>query len=109
MSESRSQARRGRRGDEPRLTMQDIARLANVPAPTVSRVLNDSPLVTGDTRERVLEVARQHGYAVNRNAQKLRQARTNTIAVMLDFGSHRHGAIGVPFIFELLAGISEAL
>lgn len=109
MNEGRSQGRRGRRGEEPRLTMQDIARLANVSAPTVSRVLNDSPLVTGDTRERVLEVARAHGYAVNRNAQKLRQARTNTVAVMLDFGSHRHGAIGDPFVFELLAGVSEAL
>lgn len=89
--------------------MHDIARLANVSTPTVSRVLNGSPLVTEETRERVLEVARAHGYAVNRNAQKLRHARTNTVAVMLDFGSHRHGAIGDPFIFELLAGVSEAL
>lgn len=92
-----------------RLTMRDIARLANVSMPTVSRVLNDSPLVTGETRTRVLEVAQAHGYAVNRNAKKLRQARTGTIAVMLDFASHRHGAIGDPFIFELLAGVSEAL
>jgi DNA-binding LacI/PurR family transcriptional regulator len=110
MDEGKARARRkSPQGGDARLTMQDIARLANVSTPTVSRVLNDSPLVTGDTRERVLEVARQHGYAVNRNAQKLRQARTNTIAVMLDFGSHRHGAIGDPFIFELLAGVSEAL
>lgn len=101
--------RKSRQGGDGRLTMQDIARLANVSTPTVSRVLNDSPLVTGDTRDRVLEVARQHGYAVNRNAQKLRQARTNTIAVMLDFRSHQHGAIGDPFVFELLAGVSEAL
>jgi len=92
-----------------RLKMQDIARLAEVSTPTVSRVLNGSPLVTEETRERVLAVARSHGYAVNRNAAKLRQARTNTIAVMLDFGSHHHGAIGDPFIFELLAGVSEAL
>lgn len=92
-----------------RPTMQDIARLANVSMPTVSRVLNDSPLVTGKTRDRVLEVARAQGYAVNRNAKKLRQARTGTVAVMLDFNSHRHGAIGDPFIFELLAGVSEAL
>lgn len=89
--------------------MQDIARLANVSMPTVSRVLNDSPLVTGETRARVLEVARAQGYAVNRNAKKLRQTRTGTIAVMLDFASHRHGSIGDPFIFELLAGVSEAL
>jgi DNA-binding LacI/PurR family transcriptional regulator len=92
-----------------RLTMQDIARLAEVSTPTVSRVLNGSPLVTEETRERVMAVARSHGYAVNRNAAKLRQARTNTVAVMLDFGSHQHGAIGDPFVFELLAGVSEAL
>ena len=71
------------------VNMGDIARLANVSKPTVSRVLNGSPLVNAETRERVLEVAREHGYAVNRNAQKLRQLRTDTIAVMLDFGSHR--------------------
>lgn len=98
-----------RRGGAARPTMHDIARLANVSTPTVSRVLNGSPLVTAETRDRVLEVARVHGYAVNRNAQKLRNSRTNTIAVMLDFGSHQHGAIGDPFIFELLAGVSEAL
>jgi DNA-binding LacI/PurR family transcriptional regulator len=98
---------RGARAARP--TMQDIARLANVSMPTVSRVLNDSPLVTEETRARVLEVARAQGYVVNRNAQKLRNARTGTVAVMLDFASHRHGAIGDPFIFELLAGVSEAL
>lgn len=99
-----------RAGSRPAaLNMSDIARLANVSKPTVSRALRGSPLVAPETRERVLEVARAHGYAVNRNAQKLRQARTDTIAVMLDFGSHRAGRIGDPFIFELLAGVSEAL
>jgi len=91
------------------LNMGDIARLANVSKPTVSRVLNNSPLVNEATRERVLRVAREHGYAINRNAQKLRQARNDTVAVVLDFGSHRAGRIADPFIFELLAGVSEAL
>lgn len=108
MAQSREPKRRKpRTGGRP--TMQDIATLAHVSMPTVSRVLSGSPLVTAETRERVLEVARAQGYAVNRNAQKLRQARTSTIAVMLDFGSHVHGAIGDPFVFELLAGVSEAL
>lgn len=89
--------------------MDDVARAANVSKPTVSRALNNSPLVNEETRERVLRVAKEHGYAVNRNAQKLRHERANTVAVVLDFGSHRHGAIGDPFIFELLAGVSEAL
>ena len=90
-------------------TMGDIARLANVSKPTVSRALSGSPLVSKEKRDHILAVAREHGYAVNRNAQRLRQSRANTVAVMLDFGSNRHGAIGDPFIFELLAGVSEAL
>ena len=91
------------------VSMADIARIANVSKPTVSRVLNGSPLVGETTREHVLAVAREHGYAVNRNAQKLRQTRTETISVVLDFGSHRGGRIADPFIFELLAGVAEAL
>ncbi len=89
--------------------MDDIARIANVSKPTVSRVLNNSPLVNAETRDRVLAAARDQGYAVNRNAQKLRNSHANAVAVVLDFASYRRGAIGDPFIFELLAGISEAL
>lgn len=91
------------------VSMADIARLADVSKPTVSRVLSGSPLVTEATREHVLKIARHHGYAINRNAQKLRQARTDTVAVVLDFGSFRGGRIADPFVFELLAGVSEAL
>jgi DNA-binding LacI/PurR family transcriptional regulator len=89
--------------------MDDIARLARVSKPTVSRALSDSPLVKQDTKDHVVSVARKHGYAVNRNAQKLRHKRTNTIAVSLDFRSHKENHISDPFIFELLAGVSEAL
>jgi DNA-binding LacI/PurR family transcriptional regulator len=91
------------------ITMDDIARLAKVSKPTVSRALSDSPLVNKDTRDHVLSVANKHGYAVNRNAQKLRHKKTNTIAVSMDFLSHRQNHISDPFMFELLAGVSEAL
>jgi len=91
------------------ITMDDIAKLARVSKPTVSRALSDSPLVKQDTKDHVVSVARQHGYAVNRNAQKLRHKRTDTVAVSLDFRSHKQNHISDPFIFELLAGVSEAL
>ncbi len=91
------------------VTMADIARLANVSKPTVSRALSNSPLVNDKTRRHVLSVAAEHGYAINRNAQKLRHKRTNTIAVSMDFRSHRENRISDPFMFELLAGVSEAL
>ncbi|TQV70806.1 LacI family transcriptional regulator [Exilibacterium tricleocarpae] len=89
--------------------MGDIAALAKVSKPTVSRALNDSPLVNPETKKHVLSIARQYGYAVNRNAQKLRHKNTDTIGVSIDFGSHRENHISDPFILELLAGVSEAL
>ena len=95
--------------DKRTITMADIAKLANVSKPTVSRALSNSPLVNEATRSHVLSVAAEHGYAVNRNAQKLRQKRTNTIAVSMDFRSHRENHIEDPFMFDLLAGVSEAL
>lgn len=91
------------------ITMDDIARLARVSKPTVSRALSNSPLVNPATKQHVLAVAKNHGYAVNRNAQKLRHKKTNTIAVSLDFLSHKRNHISDPFIFDLLAGVSEAL
>ena len=94
---------------KPAITMDEIARLAKVSKPTVSRALSDSPLVNPATKEHVLAVAKTHGYSVNRNAQNLRHKRTNTIAVSLDFLSHKKNHISDPFIFDLLAGVSEAL
>lgn len=94
---------------KPVITMGDIARLAGVSKPTVSRALRDSSLVNEETKSRVLEVAKAHGYAVNRNAQNLRYERINAIAVSIDFMSHQRNRISDPFIFELLAGVSEAL
>lgn len=96
-------------GARQNITMDDIARLAHVSKPTVSRALAGSPLVKEETRNKVLAVAHEQGYAVNRNAQKLRRKRTNTIAVSLDFRSHRENHISDPFMYDLLAGVSEAL
>ncbi|WP_239124111.1 LacI family DNA-binding transcriptional regulator [Rhizocola hellebori] len=53
-------ARRGRLRGE--LTVATIARLAGVSAPTVSRVLNGRSDVAEDTRRRVEQLLREHGY-----------------------------------------------
>jgi LacI family transcriptional regulator, xylobiose transport system transcriptional regulator len=52
--------RRGRQRGE--LTVATIARLAGVSAPTVSRVLNGRSDVAPDTRRRVEQLLREHGY-----------------------------------------------
>lgn len=94
---------------EPAKTMDDIAALAGVSKPTVSRALADSALVATDTKERIVEIARAHGYYANRNAQKLRGKRTNTVAVAVDFPALAGRRISDPFHFELLADVVKAL
>jgi LacI family transcriptional regulator len=72
------------RGATRRLTQADIARLAGVSQATVSLVLNDrdaSVRISGETRERVLTVMREHGYVANASAQALAGGRNRIIGV----------------------------
>ncbi|MDB5827192.1 MAG: hypothetical protein JWQ73_1412 [Variovorax sp.] len=66
-----------------KLTSRDVARLAGVSQATVSRVLQDSPLVQPATRKAVLDVIAQSGYAPNAAARSMRTRRTNIIALVV--------------------------
>ena len=91
------------------VTMDDIARVAKVSKATVSRALEGSPLVRPATMERIVAVARKHGYTVNRNAQKLWRKRTNTIAVILNISPGSGKSISAAFLFQLLADVAQFL
>jgi len=105
----RSAARKRRSAKKLIKTMDEIARLAKVSKPTVSRALQNSPLVRPATRERIAAIAAEHGYSVNRNARRLWAKRTNTIAVILHLPPSSGKAVSAPFIFQLLADASRAL
>lgn len=62
--------------------MTDVARLAGVSYQTVSRVLHDSPLVRGETRERVLAAIRELDYRPNSVARALVTGRSKTVGVV---------------------------
>jgi DNA-binding LacI/PurR family transcriptional regulator len=67
-------------------TMRDIAREAGVSQSTVSRILNDAPLlvpVSPETRERVLEASRRLEYRPNPLARALRGARTMLLGAVV--------------------------
>lgn len=53
------------------ITIKDIARMLNVSHTTVSRALNDSPLISSDTKKRVKELAREYNYIPNVSARSL--------------------------------------
>jgi LacI family transcriptional regulator len=65
-------------------TINDIARLAGVSKKTVSRVINHSPLVRPDTREKVSALMRQHGYVPDPQARGLAFRRAFLIGLVFD-------------------------
>ena len=66
-----------------RATIRDIADLAGVSIATVSRVLNDRPDVSPETRETVMQVVRKHGFTTNRGARGLSSGRTGIVGLTL--------------------------
>jgi DNA-binding LacI/PurR family transcriptional regulator len=67
-------------------TMHDVAKLAGVSQPTVSRVLNQSETtvpISDQTRQRVLAAVEKLGYRPNVVARSLRTQRTQTVAMMI--------------------------
>ncbi|MEW9669408.1 LacI family DNA-binding transcriptional regulator [Ammoniphilus sp. 3BR4] len=64
-------------------TISDVVRLSGVSKTTVSRVINNSPYVSKEKRERVLEVMRELGYTPNPAARRLRGQLTTTIGVIV--------------------------
>jgi DNA-binding LacI/PurR family transcriptional regulator len=62
--------------------MGDVAAAAGVSHQTVSRVLNNSPLVRPDTRERVLQAIEAMGYRRNAVARALVTSRSGRIGVI---------------------------
>lgn len=65
-------------------TINDVARLAGVSKKTVSRVINDSPLVRPDTREKILALMQQLGYSPDPQARGLAFRRSFLIGLVFD-------------------------
>ena len=82
-------------------TIQDVAKEAKVSVATVSRVLNNSPLVLPDTRQSVLEAIRILNYQPNLLGRNLRRTETKMILVLLP-------TIANPFYSRLVKGIEDA-
>jgi len=81
-------------------TLTDICRATGLSKATVSRVLNDSPLVREDTRKRVLRVMEELDYHPSSAARALAGRCTKTIGVFSPY-------VGSGFFTELLIGINR--
>ncbi|RZL35354.1 MAG: LacI family transcriptional regulator, partial [Rubrivivax sp.] len=82
-------------------TIKDVARAAGVSVATVSRALNGAENVLPDTRQRIVDVARELRYSPSGAARSLITRRTDTIGALLP---DLHGE----FFSELIRGIDQA-
>jgi DNA-binding LacI/PurR family transcriptional regulator len=89
-------------------TIADIARLAGVSKSTVSRALNDSPLIGIETKERIRNIARQHNFQVNVPARQLSMKQSRTIA-FVTHAYHKEFSVADLFGLEIMGGISTGL
>ncbi|MBW4082695.1 LacI family DNA-binding transcriptional regulator [Paenibacillus sp. S150] len=79
----------------------DVAQKAQVSSATVSRVLNESPLVTEKTRRKVLQAIRELNYTPNAMGKQLRSRKTMTLGVVVT-------DIRVSYNAEIIKGIENS-
>ncbi len=90
-------------------TLEDIARLANVSKSTVSRALNNSPLLNAETKERIQSIAREHRFRLNATARNLRLRQSHTVAFVVPDYSPEFFSGEDLFGQELLSGVGKGL
>ncbi len=89
-------------------TIEDIARLANVSKSTVSRALNDSPLIKDETKDRIRAIARQHQFRINAPARQLSLKQSRTIA-FVTHAYHPDFSMEDLFGLEIMGGVFSGL
>lgn len=82
------------------VSINEVAKAANVSIATVSRALNKSSKVSEDTRIRVQEAAERLNYHPSRAGQSARKQKTHTLLVLVS-------DIGNPYFSDILFGMDE--
>ncbi len=82
-------------------TIKDIARMLDISVATVSRALRNTYDVNAETREKVLEMARQLNYKPNFNATGLAKRSTHNIGIVLPFITNYYFSAVITGIHEV--------
>jgi LacI family transcriptional regulator len=83
------------------ITMKDIAQALNVSIATVSRAMQDSYMISTETKQRILDYAEANNFRPNLSAQFLRSKQTRSIGISVS-------ALNIRFYSDVLSGIESA-
>lgn len=86
------------------MNLKQLSQMLQLSQTTVSRALNGYPEVNEETRRRVVDAAKRHGYRPNPSARRLATGKTGMIGYVLPTGS----AVDIdPHFVEFLSGLGD--
>ncbi len=86
------------------INLKQLSTILNLSQTTVSRALNGYPEVSEQTRKRVMDAARSHGYRPNPSARSLATGKSGSIGYVLPVGANVELD---PHFVEFLSGLGE--
>ncbi|MFA9396770.1 MAG: LacI family DNA-binding transcriptional regulator [Clostridiaceae bacterium] len=89
------------------VTIKEVAKHAGVGTTTVSRVLNNSPLVSEETKNKIMKIMNELDYQPNTLARGLAGSSSFTIGLIMDNTLDK--AYANPFIYETFRGIEKSV
>ncbi len=91
-----------RQTEDYHMTIKDIARISGVAVSTVSRVINNHPDVSAESREKVLTVIREYNFIPNNSARDLVKTKSDAVGLIVR-GSQN------TFFVDIIHSIESAL
>lgn len=88
-------------------TIRDVARMANVSVATVSRILNDKPDVSKETRQKVLDVIGELGYARSMQWKQITSGKTKVITLHYPYKLDISNQVSLHFITGITRACEE--
>lgn len=89
------------------INIRDVAKQANVSVSTVSKVLNNSSLISEATTAKVKEVINKLHYRPNLQAQNFARQKTHNISFIAR--APKNSAFNNPHLFEIMCGVENVL
>lgn len=90
-----------------KVTIKDIAQAAGVAKSTVSKVMNDSPKISEETKARVRDIIKQMNYTPSSIATGLARQSSNTVAILIDMS--KESEFLNQFFYNIIGGVESVI